>query len=78
MRSSFARDTGVLEVLTVADNVYGQAAAWGGDLELATLLAAEVEAVKEATGSRIGPYAAIWLAGLPAGKPRPRSSSRTS
>ena len=59
-----ARDTGVLEVLAVADNVYGQAAAWGGDFELATLLAAEVEAVKEATGSRIGPYAAISLAGL--------------
>ena len=42
----------------------GQAAAWGGDFELAALMAAEVEAVKEATGSRIGPYAAISLAGL--------------
>jgi DNA-binding CsgD family transcriptional regulator len=59
-----ARDSGALEVLAVADNVYGQAAAWGGDFEVATLLAAEVEAVKEATGSRIGPYAAISLAGL--------------
>ena len=59
-----ARDSGALEVLAVADNVCGQAAAWGGDLELATLMTAEVEAVKEATGSRIGPYAAISLVGL--------------
>ena len=60
----FARDAGALEVLAVADNVCGQAAAWGGDFELADLLAAEVVAVKEATGSRIGPYAAISLVGL--------------
>ena len=59
-----ARDSGALEVLAVADNVCGQAAVWGGDFELATLLTAEVEAVKEATGSRIGPYAAISLVGL--------------
>jgi DNA-binding CsgD family transcriptional regulator len=59
-----ARDSGALEVLAVADNVCGQAAVWGGDLELAALLAAEVEAVKDATGSRIGPYAAISLAGF--------------
>jgi DNA-binding CsgD family transcriptional regulator len=59
-----ARDSGALEVLAVADNVCGQSAAWGGDFELATLLVAEVEAVKEATGSRIGPYAAISLVGL--------------
>jgi DNA-binding CsgD family transcriptional regulator len=59
-----ARDSGALEVLAVADNVCGQAAAWGGDFELAALMAAEVEAVKEATGSRIGPYAAISLVGL--------------
>jgi DNA-binding CsgD family transcriptional regulator len=59
-----ARDSGALEVLAVADNVWGSAAAWGGDFELAALLAAEVEVVKEATGSRIGPYAGIALAGL--------------
>ena len=59
-----ARDSGALEVLAVADNVCGQAAAWGGDFELAGLMAAEVEAVKEATGSRIGPYAGISLAGI--------------
>ena len=59
-----ARGSGALEVLAVADNVCGQAAVWGGDFELAAVLAAEVEAVKQATGSRIGPYAAISLAGL--------------
>ena len=62
-----ARDSGALEVLALVDNVCGQAAAWGGDFEVATLLAAEVEAVKEATGSRIGPYAAISVAGLRGG-----------
>ena len=36
----------------------------GGDFRAAALLVAEVEAVKEATGSRIGPYAAIALAGI--------------
>jgi DNA-binding CsgD family transcriptional regulator len=59
-----ARDTGALEVLAVANNVCGQSAAWGGDFELAASMAAEVEAVKEATGSRIGPYATISLVGL--------------
>ncbi len=59
-----ARDSGALEVLAVADNVCGQAAVWGGDFELGALMVAEVEAVKEATGSRIGPYAAISLVGL--------------
>jgi DNA-binding CsgD family transcriptional regulator len=59
-----ARDSGALEVLAVANNVCGQAAVWGGDFELATLMAAEVEAVKEATGSRIGPYATISLVGF--------------
>ncbi|HVJ98429.1 MAG TPA: AAA family ATPase, partial [Acidimicrobiia bacterium] len=59
-----ARDAGALEVLAVANNVCGQSAAWGGNFELATLMATEVEAVKEATGSLIGPYAAISIAGL--------------
>jgi DNA-binding CsgD family transcriptional regulator len=59
-----ARESGALEVLAVADNVCGQAAVWGGDFELGALMAAEVEAVKEATGSRIGPYAKISLVGL--------------
>ena len=59
-----ARDSGALEVLAVADNVCGQAAAFGGDFVGAARLMAEVEAVKEATGTRIAPHAAIALAGL--------------
>ena len=48
----------------LADNACGQAAAFGGDFATAALPIAEVDAVKEATGTRIGPYAAIALAGL--------------
>jgi DNA-binding CsgD family transcriptional regulator len=59
-----ARDAGALEVLAAADNACGQAAAFGGDFATATLLIAEVDAVKEATSARIGPYAAIALAAL--------------
>jgi DNA-binding CsgD family transcriptional regulator len=59
-----ARDSGALEVLAAADNAYGQAAAFGGDFVGAALLVDEVDAVKEATRTRIGPYAAIALAGL--------------
>jgi DNA-binding CsgD family transcriptional regulator len=59
-----ARDSGALEVLAAADNACGQAAAFGGDFTSAELLMAEVDAVKEATGTRIGPYAAIALAGI--------------
>ena len=59
-----ARDLGALEVLAAADNACGQAAAFGGDFASAALLMAEVDAVKEATGTRIGPYAAIALAGI--------------
>ena len=54
-----ARACGALEVLAVADNACGQAAAFGGDFASAALLIAEVDAVKEATRTRIGPYAAI-------------------
>jgi len=59
-----ARDFGALEVLAAVDNASGQAAAFGGDFASAALLIAEVDAVKEATGTRIGPYAAIALAGI--------------
>jgi DNA-binding CsgD family transcriptional regulator len=59
-----ARDSGALEVLAAADNACGQAAAFGGDFASVELLMAEVDAVKEATGTRIGPYAAIALAGI--------------
>ena len=59
-----ARDSGALEVLAAADNACGQAAASGGDFVSAALLVAEVDAVKEATGTRIPPHAALALAGI--------------
>ncbi len=59
-----ARSRGAREVLAAADNACGQAAACGGDFATAALLIAEVDAVKEATGTRIGPYGAIALQGL--------------
>ncbi len=59
-----ARDLGALEVLAVADNACGQAAAFGGDFASAALLIAEVDAVKETTGTRIAPHAALALAGI--------------
>ena len=68
-----ARDSGALEVLAVADNVCGQAAAWGGDFELAALLAAEVEAVKEATGAASARTPRSRSSDFAAGRPRPRS-----
>jgi DNA-binding CsgD family transcriptional regulator len=59
-----AHDSGALEVLAAADNACGQAAAFGGDFAGAALLVAEVDAVKEATRTRVGPHAAIALAGI--------------
>jgi DNA-binding CsgD family transcriptional regulator len=59
-----ARDSGALEALAVADNACGQAAAFGGDFATAALLIAEVDAVKEATGTRIARHAALALAGI--------------
>ena len=59
-----ARDSGALEALAVVDNACGQAAASGGDFATAELLIAEVDALKEATGTRIPPHAAIALAGI--------------
>ncbi len=59
-----ARDSGALEVLAAADNACGQAATVGGDFARAALLIAEVDTLKEATGTRIAPYAALVLAGF--------------
>ena len=59
-----ARDAGALEALPVVDNACGQTAAFGGDFDHAEGLMAEVEAVKEATGSRIAPHAALAVAGI--------------
>ena len=62
--AQLARESGTLEALPAADNAYGQAAAMGGDFATASLLMAEVSAVKEATGMRIAPHGAIALAGI--------------
>jgi hypothetical protein len=59
-----ARASGTLEALPPADNACGQAAALGGDFETASLLIAEVIAVREATGMRIAPHGTIALAAL--------------
>jgi DNA-binding CsgD family transcriptional regulator/tetratricopeptide (TPR) repeat protein len=59
-----ARDLGALEALAVVDNAYGQACVFAGDFATASLLAAEVDAVKQATGTRIAPHARLALAGL--------------
>jgi DNA-binding CsgD family transcriptional regulator len=56
-----ARESGALEVLAVGINVLGQAAALGGDFARAGLLIAEADAVTEATGTRVAPYAALVL-----------------
>ncbi len=57
-----ARERGALEALAVAANACGQAVAFGGDLAGTALLVAEVDRVKEATGTRIAPHAALVLA----------------
>jgi DNA-binding CsgD family transcriptional regulator len=62
--AQLARDSGAFDVLNMADNACGQAAAIGGDFATAALLTAEFNAVKEATGSRIAPLAALALAGV--------------
>jgi DNA-binding CsgD family transcriptional regulator/tetratricopeptide (TPR) repeat protein len=59
-----ARDSGALAVIAATGNGCGQAYALGGDLASAALLTAELDAVKEATGSRTAPFAAIALAGI--------------
>ncbi|HVQ86971.1 MAG TPA: AAA family ATPase [Actinomycetes bacterium] len=60
--AQLGRDAGALGVLAAADNACGQAFACGGDFASAILLIAEVDAVKETTFTRIGPYAGIALA----------------
>ena len=58
-----ARDSGALEVLAVGLNILGQALCMGGDYATAALLIAETDSVREATGTLVGPYAALVLAG---------------
>ena len=59
-----ARDTGGLDRLPMLLNQLASAAVWRGDFAAAASLIAEANAVCEATGARIPPYAAMRLASL--------------
>jgi ATP/maltotriose-dependent transcriptional regulator MalT len=59
-----ARDSGALAFFAVAVNVLTQAVALSGDFVRATLLIAEADAAREATGTRIAPYGALVLTAL--------------
>ena len=57
-----ARGAGGLALLSIALNGHSMIAAWSGEFETAASLAAEDEALKEATGAGIAPYGAMLLA----------------
>jgi DNA-binding CsgD family transcriptional regulator len=57
-----AREVGALDRLPMLLNQVAYAAVWRGDLAVAASLIAEADAVCEATGARIPPYAALMLA----------------
>ena len=59
-----ARDVGALDQLPVTLGALGTAVAWTGDFARAAALAAEADAVCEATGSRAAPFAAMLLSAL--------------
>jgi DNA-binding CsgD family transcriptional regulator len=59
-----ARELGALEVLPVGLNILSQAHCLGGDYAGAELLIAEAETVTEATGTLVGSYGALVLAGF--------------
>ena len=60
----FARDAGALDQLPVDLIALAMDAGWSGDFETAASLIAEADAVREVTGSRIAPYATMFLASL--------------
>jgi DNA-binding CsgD family transcriptional regulator len=57
-----AREVGALDRLPMLLNQMADAAVWRGDFAVAASLIAEADAVCEATGARIPPYAALMLA----------------
>jgi DNA-binding CsgD family transcriptional regulator len=59
-----AREAGALTDLLMVLTGSGVAVSWQGDLPRATLMAAEADALTEVTGTGIGPYGALLLAGL--------------
>ncbi len=59
-----ARDAGALDQLPILLSPMAMDAVWSGDFGAAASLIAEADAVCEATGSRIAPFAAMLLASL--------------
>ncbi len=59
-----ARDVGALDQLPIDLGALARHAAWSGDFGTAASLIAEADAVCEATGSRLAPYAALFLSSL--------------
>ena len=56
-----ARDIGALDQLPILLTVMAMDAVWSGDFAAATSAIAEIEAICEATGSRVPPYPALYL-----------------
>jgi AAA ATPase domain len=63
-QTQVARDVGALEQLPLDLNSQAMTVTWRGDFPAAALLVAEADAVCEATGSRMAPYAKMFLAAL--------------
>jgi DNA-binding CsgD family transcriptional regulator len=63
-QTQVAREVGALEQLPLYLNSQAMMLAWRGDFPAATLMVAEFDAVCEATGSRMAPYAKMFLAAL--------------
>ncbi len=60
----YGRRSGALEVLVVSVNVLGQAVALAGEFAKSEQLIAEANAIRDATGTRVGPYSALVLSAL--------------
>jgi DNA-binding CsgD family transcriptional regulator len=59
---ALARDAGALAMLSIPLNAQAMSAVWRGDLDTATAVVAEIDAIKQATGAQIAPYAGMLLA----------------
>ena len=60
----YGRRSGALEVLVVSVNVLGQAVALSGEFAKSEQLIAEAIGIRDATGTRVGPYGALVLSAL--------------
>ena len=58
------REAGLLAQLVISVNAVAVRTIWRGDFAAAASLIAEAEAIAEATGTRLAPYAAVLLAGF--------------